>query len=104
MAVDFVFHRMLSLKCTGVNALSYPVHFNRSVVKLLYIGTIVKRKRVRCSNFQNVLLQGLAYIRHSKKHKNVYESGRGDKSAPCFNLAQNGVFTNMDGPMFLKLS
>ena len=57
--LNFVLHRTSSLKCTGVNALSFPVHFNRSVLKLLNLGTTVKRKRVRCSDFQNMLFTGV---------------------------------------------
>ena len=61
MAANFVLHRTSSLKCTGVNALSFPVHFNGSILKLLNLGTTVKRERVRCSDFQNMLLPGLSY-------------------------------------------
>ena len=51
MAANFVLHRTLSLKCTGVNALSYTVHFNRSILKLHKISTTVKGKRVRVMLF-----------------------------------------------------
>ena len=92
MAANFVLHRTSSLKCTGVNALSFPVHFNRSVLKLLNLGTTVKRKRVRCSDFQNMLLPGLSYTWHSKNIKIYKNMGVATKAPPCFNLAQNGHF------------
>ena len=44
MAAIFVLHRTSSLKWTGVNALSFPVHFNRSILKLLNMGTTVKKE------------------------------------------------------------
>ena len=83
---------MSSLKCTGVNALLFPVHFNRSVLKLLNLGTTVKRKRVRCSDFQNMLLPGLSYTRHEKNIEIYKNVGVATKAPPFFNLAQNGHF------------
>ena len=92
MAVNIVLHRTLSLKCTGVNALSYPIHFNGSVLKLNEIGTTVKQKRVRCSDFQNILLQGLPYTCHLKNIKRYKRVGMPTEAFTCFNLAQNGHF------------
>ena len=38
MATIFVLHRTSSLKCTGVNALSFPVDFNQERSKIAYYG------------------------------------------------------------------
>ena len=92
MAANFVFHRTSSLKCTGVNALSFPVHFNRSVLKLLNLGTTVKRKRVRCSLFSEYAFTEVILhltLKNIKIYKNV---GVATKAPPCFNLAQYGHF------------
>ena len=91
MAANFVLHRTSTLKCTGVNALSFPVHFNGSVLKLLNLGTTVRRKR--CSDFQNILLpRGYLIPGIKKKHKIYKNVGVATKAPPCFNLAQNGHF------------
>ena len=90
MAAIFVLHRTSSLKWTGVNALSFPEHFNRSILKLLNMGTTVKQKSVRCPDFQNMLLPGLSYTWHLKNIKIYKNVGVATKAPPFFNLAQNG--------------
>ena len=102
MAANFLLHRTSSLKCTGVNALSFPVHFNGSVLKLLNLGTTVKRKWIRCSDFQNMLLPGLSYTWHSKNIKIYKNMGVATKAPSCFNLTQNGHFLEHGWSDFYK--
>ena len=96
---------MLPLKCTEVIALSYPVHFNRSILKLNNIGTTVKRKRVRCWDFQNMFEQGLTLYPtwHSKNVKIYNNVGVATKAPRYLKLAQNGHFIENGWSDFYKI-
>jgi hypothetical protein len=55
--------------------------------EIIKIGATVKRKRLGCSNFQNILGQGLFDILHHKINKKRHDVGVAAKAPSMLNLA-----------------
>ena len=67
MAANFVLHRTLPLKCTEVNALSYPVHFNGSILKLNNIAPRSNEKDLDAQIFRICFNKGTLCLTFKKQ-------------------------------------